>query len=63
MFQTVVTEINHAIGAEGLISSECKEIVSQYGNLIWDLLVSGVGFLVFIFLLIYLLSIYTKDWA
>ncbi|XP_060667815.1 aspartic proteinase [Ziziphus jujuba] len=39
---TVVTEINHAIGAEGLISSECKEIVSQYGNLIWDLLVSGV---------------------
>lgn len=51
MFQTVVTEINHAIGAEGLISSECKEIVSQYGNLIWDLLVSGVGFLFLYFFL------------
>jgi phytepsin len=39
---TIVTEINHAIGAEGLVSSECKEIVSQYGDLIWDLLVQGV---------------------
>lgn len=48
MFQTVVTEINHAIGAEGLVSSECKEIVSQYGDLIWDLLVQGVGYLVFL---------------
>ncbi|XP_027114960.1 aspartic proteinase oryzasin-1-like [Coffea eugenioides] len=39
---TVVTQINHAIGAEGVVSTECKEIVSQYGELIWDLLVSGV---------------------
>nr|GMD07312.1 aspartic proteinase A1-like isoform X1 [Ipomoea batatas] len=39
---TIVTEINHAIGAEGVVSTECKEIVSQYGNMIWDLLVSGV---------------------
>ncbi|KAF3454743.1 hypothetical protein FNV43_RR05191 [Rhamnella rubrinervis] len=39
---TIVTEINHAIGAQGLVSSECKEIVSQYGDLIWDLLVQGV---------------------
>ncbi|KAI4332064.1 hypothetical protein L6164_017003 [Bauhinia variegata] len=38
----VVTEINHAIGAEGLVSAECKEVVSQYGELIWDLLISGV---------------------
>ncbi|XWS42279.1 hypothetical protein CRYUN_Cryun16bG0001300 [Craigia yunnanensis] len=38
----VVTEINHAIGAEGVVSAECKEVVSQYGNLIWQLLVSGV---------------------
>ncbi|KAJ4721763.1 Aspartic proteinase [Melia azedarach] len=38
----VVTEINHAIGAEGLVSAECKEVVSQYGDLIWELLVSGV---------------------
>ncbi|XVF31531.1 hypothetical protein REPUB_Repub16aG0153700 [Reevesia pubescens] len=38
----IVTEINHAIGAEGVVSAECKEVVSQYGNLIWQLLVSGV---------------------
>ncbi|XP_022861870.1 aspartic proteinase oryzasin-1-like isoform X2 [Olea europaea var. sylvestris] len=39
---TVVTQINHAIGAEGVVSMECKEIASQYGDMIWDLLVSGV---------------------
>lgn len=39
---TVVTEINHAIGAQGVVSSECKEVVNQYGDLIWQLLVSGV---------------------
>ncbi|GMN44125.1 hypothetical protein TIFTF001_013305 [Ficus carica] len=39
---TVVTEINHAIGAKGVVSTECKLIVSQYGDVIWDLLVSGV---------------------
>ncbi|KAL5060852.1 hypothetical protein RYX36_032456 [Vicia faba] len=38
----VVAEINHAIGAEGVLSVECKTVVSQYGELIWDLLVSGV---------------------
>ncbi|XP_050223403.1 phytepsin-like [Mercurialis annua] len=38
----IVTEINHAIGAEGIVSAECKQVVSQYGNLIWDLLTSGV---------------------
>ncbi|KAL9234928.1 hypothetical protein vseg_009740 [Gypsophila vaccaria] len=38
----VITEINHAIGAEGVFSYECKDIVSQYGDLIWDLLLSGV---------------------
>ncbi|KAI8025251.1 Aspartic proteinase A1 [Camellia lanceoleosa] len=39
---TIVTEINHAIGAEGIVSMECKEIVSEYGELIWDLLIAGV---------------------
>ncbi|KAK6805151.1 hypothetical protein RDI58_002936 [Solanum bulbocastanum] len=39
---TIVTQINHAIGAEGIVSMECKTIVSQYGEMIWDLLVSGV---------------------
>ncbi|XVE63177.1 hypothetical protein DITRI_Ditri06bG0179200 [Diplodiscus trichospermus] len=38
----VVTEINHAIGAEGVVSAECKQVVSQYGNLIWQLLEAGV---------------------
>lgn len=42
--QPIVTQINHAIGAEGVLSSECKEVVSQYGDLLWDLLISGVGF-------------------
>ncbi|KAG8369020.1 hypothetical protein BUALT_Bualt15G0106800 [Buddleja alternifolia] len=39
---TVVTQINHAIGAEGVVSTECKQIVSEYGEMIWDLLISGV---------------------
>ncbi|XWS58047.1 hypothetical protein CRYUN_Cryun08bG0001600 [Craigia yunnanensis] len=38
----VVTEINHAIGVEGVVSAECNEVVSQYGDLIWQLLESGV---------------------
>lgn len=45
LLQTVVTEINHAIGAKGVVSTECKLLVSQYGDVIWDLLVSGVSFL------------------
>ncbi|CAK9187978.1 unnamed protein product [Ilex paraguariensis] len=39
---TVITEINHAIGAEGVLSAECKEMVTQYGDMIWDLLISGL---------------------
>ncbi|KAL3620703.1 hypothetical protein CASFOL_035615 [Castilleja foliolosa] len=39
---TIVTQINQAIGAEGVLSTECKQIVSQYGEMIWDLLISGV---------------------
>ncbi|KAM1576810.1 hypothetical protein PS2_032971 [Malus domestica] len=38
---TTVTVLNHAIGAEGVVSAECKTVVSQYGDLIWDLLISG----------------------
>ncbi|CAM8940071.1 unnamed protein product [Rhodiola kirilowii] len=38
----VITEVNHAIGAKGVVSIECKEVVSQYGDMIWELLVSGV---------------------
>ncbi|KAF8098300.1 hypothetical protein N665_0269s0025 [Sinapis alba] len=39
---TVITQINHGIGAKGVVSAECKIIVSQYGEMIWDLLVSKV---------------------
>nr|GMD09498.1 aspartic proteinase A1-like isoform X2 [Ipomoea batatas] len=39
---TIVTEINHAIRAEEVVSTECIEIISKYGEMIWDLLVSGV---------------------
>lgn len=42
--QAVVTQINHAIGAEGVVSAECKTLVTQYGDMIWDLLISGVSF-------------------
>ncbi|XP_057539717.1 aspartic proteinase-like isoform X2 [Amaranthus tricolor] len=38
----VITEINHAIGAEGAVSHECKDVVDRYGEMIWDLLVSGL---------------------
>lgn len=37
-----VAQINHAIGAEGIVSLECKTIVSDYASRIWDLLISGV---------------------
>ncbi|KNA03802.1 hypothetical protein SOVF_205650 [Spinacia oleracea] len=40
---TVIIEINHAIGAKGVKSMECKEVVSQYGKIIYDLLKSGVN--------------------
>ncbi|KAF7827317.1 aspartic proteinase-like isoform X1 [Senna tora] len=39
---SVVVEINHTIGAEGVLSSKCKEVVSHYGVRIWDLLVANV---------------------
>ncbi|KAJ9180386.1 hypothetical protein P3X46_008639 [Hevea brasiliensis] len=38
----IVAEINNAIGAEGIVSAECKEVITQYGELIWDLLISGI---------------------
>ncbi|XP_060189653.1 cyprosin-like [Lycium barbarum] len=39
---TILTQINHAIGAEGFVSMECKTVFSNYGNLIWEKLVSGL---------------------
>ncbi|KAF5189729.1 Aspartic proteinase [Thalictrum thalictroides] len=40
---TIVTQINHAIGAEGVLSTECREVVTQYGDHIWELLIAGVS--------------------
>ncbi|WOG89992.1 hypothetical protein DCAR_0209233 [Daucus carota subsp. sativus] len=39
---TVITMINHAIGASGVVSMECKAVVEQYGPTIMDMLSSGV---------------------
>lgn len=40
--QTIVAQVNHAIGAEGIISTECKEVVREYGEMILELLVAQV---------------------
>ena len=40
--QSFVTQINHAIGAEGYVSFECKNIVHNYGDSIWEFITSGV---------------------
>ncbi|KAL3820732.1 hypothetical protein ACJIZ3_006637 [Penstemon smallii] len=37
---SVVAMINHAIGASGVVSQECKAMVEQYGQTIMDLLLS-----------------------
>ncbi|KAH9684213.1 hypothetical protein KPL71_027927 [Citrus sinensis] len=41
-FNLRVAQINHAIGAEGIVSMQCKNVVFQYGNMIWEFLISGV---------------------
>uniref|UniRef100_A0A2P2KA76 Uncharacterized protein MANES_03G213100 n=1 Tax=Rhizophora mucronata TaxID=61149 RepID=A0A2P2KA76_RHIMU len=37
----IVTQINHAIGAQGLVSLECKNVAYRYWNLMWEYLMSG----------------------
>ncbi|KAM7278643.1 hypothetical protein ACFE04_005777 [Oxalis oulophora] len=37
---SIVTEINHAIGATGVVSQECKEIVAEYGETIIQMLLA-----------------------
>ncbi|KAI3457343.1 hypothetical protein Pfo_014006 [Paulownia fortunei] len=37
---TVITLINHAIGASGVVSQECKSVVSLYGKTILEMLLS-----------------------
>uniref|UniRef100_A0A5B6ZR44 Phytepsin n=2 Tax=Davidia involucrata TaxID=16924 RepID=A0A5B6ZR44_DAVIN len=36
----VITMINHAIGASGVVSQQCKAVVGQYGQTIMDLLLA-----------------------
>ncbi|KAM7530810.1 hypothetical protein LguiB_034220 [Lonicera macranthoides] len=37
---TIIAQINHAIGASGVVSQECKAVVEQYGQTIMDLLIA-----------------------
>ena len=39
-----MAQINEAIGASGLASQECKNVVSQYGDMIMELLMAQVLF-------------------
>ncbi|KAK8704133.1 hypothetical protein V6N13_047765 [Hibiscus sabdariffa] len=38
----IVNKINRAIGAEGIVSLECKSVVSKFGNALWENLISGI---------------------
>lgn len=42
--QTVVAMINKAIGANGVVSQECKAVVQQYGQTIMELLLAEVNY-------------------
>ncbi|KAK4762252.1 hypothetical protein SAY87_030136 [Trapa incisa] len=37
---SIITQINHAIGAAGVVSQECKAVVSQYGKTILEMLLA-----------------------
>lgn len=41
-FQAIIAQVNHAIGATGVVSQECKTLVSEYGEVIIDMLLSKV---------------------
>jgi len=56
--------INHAIGAAGIMSQECKTVVAEYGQTILNLLlaeVSTICNLLFIFFL--LASALCHEWC
>jgi len=40
--QAIITQINEKIGAAGVVSQECKTVVSQYGEKILDQLLAEV---------------------
>ncbi|BBN09637.1 phytepsin [Marchantia polymorpha subsp. ruderalis] len=39
----IVAEINHAIGATGIVSEECKMVVEQYGEMIIEMLMQQMA--------------------
>jgi phytepsin len=39
---TIIAEVNHAIGATGVVSQECKAVVAQYGETIIKMLLAKV---------------------
>lgn len=40
---TIITQINHAIGASGVVSQECKAVVAEYGKTILEMLLVEAG--------------------
>lgn len=40
--QSIITEINHAIGATGVVSQECKAVVAEYGETIIKMILEKV---------------------
>ena len=44
IFKGIITQINNAIGALGIVNQECKTVVSQYGDGIMELLIAYVCF-------------------
>lgn len=60
-FQSIVAQINKAIGAEGFVSLECKSVVSNYGNRIWEYLIGEVCIFSFHFFLIHSMIICSNE--
>lgn len=40
--QTIIAEVNQKIGAAGVVSQQCKAVVSQYGEKIMEMLMEKV---------------------
>lgn len=40
--QTVIAEVNQKIGADGVVSQQCKAVVAQYGETIMNMILAKV---------------------
>ena len=40
IFKEIITQSNNSIGALGIVNQECKTVVSQYGDVIMELLMA-----------------------